>query len=449
MKKFLLQIALFLSAGTLLHAQVYQQGFFLKDYRPIYRINPALFPDSDFIGGFELARNKVQNYGVSTFYYPVDGGLVTGLHESISADQFLSRIPNTVAKNGEIALNLFSYGIRRGDAYHSFEIGFRLPTTMTAPKGVFELLKRGTTESRYDLSDLGVKAQAYIELNYGYGRKLSDIVSIGGRAKLLIAMYGMSYRFTQFDVQKSDAGYTIFSKAEIDLPSRFYKAEGFPDQKISLSDIHAHHKFPLPTGGGAAFDLGVAVTPNEYLTLSAAILDLGGIAWHYGNAAASSGYVYFDGVGSLSYNDLNKDGLTKRATEIAKKFLESVYPKLRYDKWRVEALPFTANLGVRYTIPSCEQVRVGAIAQYTNYKYSPYWEARLGADYNPFRWLDLTASFGRGSFGFLYSFGVSVRVSRFQIYYGLENSTAGKQKDTASYIDPTHRTWSLGLTYDL
>ena len=148
MKKFLLQIALFLSAGTLLNAQVYQQGFFLKDYRPVYRINPALFPDSDFIGGFELTRNKVQNYGVSTFYYPVDGGLVTGLHESISADQFLSRIPNVVARNGEIGLNLFSYGIRRGDAYHSFEIGFRLPTTMTAPKGIFDLLKRGTTGPR-------------------------------------------------------------------------------------------------------------------------------------------------------------------------------------------------------------------------------------------------------------------------------------------------------------
>ena len=449
MKKIILYIALFLSAGTLLHGQVYQQGFFLKDYRPIYRINPALFPDSDFIGGFELTRNKVQNYGVSTFYYPTDDGLVSGLNESVSADQFLSRVSDIVARQGEVGLNLCSYGIRRGNGYHSFEIGFRLPTTISAPKGIFELLKRGTVENQYDLSDLGVQYKAYVELSYGYGYKLSDIVSIGGRAKLLIAEYGLSYRFTQFDVEKSDAGYTIFSKAEIDLPSSFYKAEGYPDQKISLSDIHAHHKFPRPTGAGAAFDLGVAVTPNEYLTLSAAILDLGGIAWHYGNAAASSGYVYFDGVGPLSYDDLNKDGLTKRATDIAKKFLDGVYPKLRYDKWRVEALPFTANLGVRYTIPSCDKVRVGAIAQYINYKYSPYWEARLGADYNPFKWLDLTASFGRGSFGFLYSFGVSVHVSRFQIYYGLETSTAGTQKNTTSPIDPLHRTWSLGLTYDL
>ncbi|MDY6444742.1 MAG: DUF5723 family protein [Bacteroidales bacterium] len=448
MKKIILYIALFLSAGTLLHGQVYQQGFFLKDYRPIYRINPALFPDSDFIGGFELTRNKVLNYGVSTFYYPTDDGLVSGLNESVSADQFLSRVPDIVARQGEVGLNLFSYGIRRGNGYHSFEIGFRLPTTISAPKGIFELLKRGTVENQYNLSDLGVQYKAYVELSYGYGYKLSDIVSIGGRAKVLLALHGMSYRFTELDVQKSDAGYTIYSRAELDLPSRFYKIDGFPDQDINLSDIHSSYKFPRPTGGGAAFDLGVAVTPNEYLTLSASILDLGALAMHYGNAAVSTGYQYFNGL-DLSYDDLNKNGLTNKALEIGKKFLDGLRPRLRYNKWRFEPLPFTANLGIRYTLPNFDQLRIGAIAQYTNYKYSPYWETRLGADYTPFKWLDLTASFGRGTYGFLYGFGISVHVSRFQVYYGLETGTCGTQKETTSLIDPTHRTWSIGLTYDL
>lgn len=449
MKKIILQIALFLSAGTLLHAQVYQQGFFLKDYRPIYRINPALFPDGDFISGFELTRDKVLNYGVSTFQYPYEGGLVTGLHESVPADLFLSRIPDVVAYNAGIGLNLFSYGIRRGDAYHSFEIGVRIPTILSAPKGVFELLKRGSVENHYDLSNFGLKAQAYIELNYGYGRKLSDIVSVGARAKLLLAMHGMSYRFTRFDVEKTDAGYTIYSRAELDLPSRFYKVEQFPGQDINLSDIHSHYLFPIPTGGGAAFDLGVAITPNEYLTLSASLLDFGGIAWHYGNASASSGYVAVDGLGEFGYEDLNKNGLTSRLKEIGKKFLDGLRPRLRYNQWRFEALPFTANLGVRYTLPSCEQVRVGAIAQYTNHAYCPYWETRLGADYTPLDWLDLTASFGRGTFGFLYGIGLSAHVSRFQVYFGYENGTSGTQKGSADSIDPTHKSWSLGLTYDI
>ena len=448
MKKFILQIALFLSAGTLLHAQVYQQGFFLKDYRPVYRINPALFPDSDFIGGFEVNRNKVLNYGVSTFYYPYDGGLVTGLHESVSAETFLSGIPDMVARNAEVGLNLFSYGIRRGDAYHSFEIGIRIPSTVSVPKGIFELLKLGTVKNQYDLSNFGLKAQTYIELSYGYGRKLSDIVSIGGRAKLLLAMHGMSYRFTNFDVQKSDNGYTIFSTAELDMPSRFYKVNAIPGQDINLSDIRSHYVFPLPTGAGAAFDFGVAVTPSEYLTLSASILDLGGIAWHYGNAAVSSGYLHFDGL-DLAYEDLNKNGLTEKVKEIGKKFLDGLRPRLRYNQWRFEALPFTANLGVRYTLPNCEQLRIGAIAQYTNYRYNPYWETRLGADYTPLDWLDLTASFGRGTYGFLYGVGFSVHVSRFQVYFGYEHGTCGTQKGSADAIDPTHKSWSLGLTYDL
>ena len=190
------------------------------------------------------------------------------------------------------------------------------------------------------------------------------------------------------------------------------------------------------------------MTPNEYLTLSASILDLGALAMHYGNAAVSTGYQYFNGL-DLSYDDLNKNGLTNKALEIGKKFLDGLRPRLRYNKWRFEPLPFTANLGIRYTLPNFDQLRIGAIAQYTNYKYSPYWETRLGADYTPFKWLDLTASFGRGTYGFLYGFGISVHVSRFQVYYGLETGTCGTQKETTSLIDPTHRTWSIGLTYDL
>ena len=439
-----------LCAGPLLQAQVYQQGFFLKDYRPIYRINPALFPDTDFIGGFELTRDRVQNYGASNFLFPRDGEVVTGLHESVPADQFLGNLPEVIGQNVMIGLNLFSYGIARGDGYHTFEVNVHIPSTQSAPRSVFDLLKRGTVMDEYDLSRFGVKGQAYVELAYGYGRRLNDVVSIGGRVKLIAAMWGASYRFTQFDVEKNASGsYSIYSRAELDLPSRFYKIDALPNQEVNLMDIKSNYLFPLPTGGGAAVDLGVAVTPNEYLTLSASILDLGGIIWHYGNATVSNGYVHFDGLGSFSYDELNQDGVKAKALEIAKQFLNGLKPKPRADQVRCEALPFTANLGVRYTLPCCEQLRVGAIANYTNYTYTPYWEARLGVDYDPFPWLDLTGSFGRGQYGFVYGFGLAAKYARFQLYFGYENSTCGSLKRSSTPIDPAHKAWSVGLSYDL
>jgi hypothetical protein len=449
-RKLLLAAVTLLCAGTLLQAQVYQQGFFLKDYRPIYRINPALFPDTDFIGGFEVTRDRAQNYGASSYLFPRDGEVVTGLHESVSADEFLGRLPDVIGQNVLIGVNLFSYGIKRGDAYHTFEVSAHIPSSYSVPKSVFDLLKRGTVLDEYDLSRFGVRGQAYIELAYGYGRRLSDVVSIGGRIKLLAAMWGASYRFTRFKVEKNASGsYTIFSSAELDLPSRFYKIETLPDQEVNLMDIKSNYLFPLPTGGGAAVDLGVAVTPNKYLTLSASILDLGGIVWHYGNASISHDYMTFDGLGSFSYSELNKNALTEKAEEIGKKFLNGLKPRLNSDQVRWEVLPFTANLGVRYTLPCCEQVRLGAIANYTNNQYTPYWEARLGVDYDPFPWLDLTGSFGRSQYGFVYGFGLAAKFSRFQLYFGYENSTCGSLKRSSTPIDPAHKAWSVGLTYDL
>lgn len=445
----LLAAVMLLCAGPLLQAQVYQQGFFLKDYRPIYRINPALFPDSDFIGGFELTRDRVQNYGASNFLFPRDGEVVTGLHESVPADQFLGNLPDVIGQNVMIGLNLFSYGIARGDGYHTFEVNVHIPSTQSAPRSVFDLLKRGTVMDEYDLSRFGVKGQAYVELAYGYGRRLNDVVSIGGRVKLIAAMWGASYRFNRFDVEKTDSGYDISTQADLDLPSRFYKINTAPDQDFNLTDIKSNYLFPLPTGGGAAVDLGVAVTPNEYLTLSASILDLGGIAWHYGNATVANGYVHVDGLGTMSYSDMNKAGLTDKAKEIGKQFLTALRPRLRYHRTSWEALPFTANLGVRYTLPCCEQLRVGAIANYTNYQYTPYWEARLGVDYDPFPWLDVTGSFGRGKYGFMYGFGIAAKFSRFQLYFGYENSTCGSLKNSSTPIDPAHKSWSVGLSYDL
>lgn len=448
-RKILLPVILLLCAGTLLQAQVYQQGFFVKNYRPVYRINPALIPESDFIAAFEFSRNNVSNYGASAFLYPYQDGLVTGLHESVPAALFLGNLPELSVSNQEYDLNLFSYGFARGRGYHSMEINVRVPFSTTLSKEAFELLKTGMTRDKYDLSGMSLQGKVYVELAYGYGYRLSDVVTIGGRAKLLLPMYGLAYRLTNMDVVKTDSGISVSTQGELDLPQRLKEFMAAPGDPIKLSDMRTNDRIPLPIGAGLAVDLGVTVTPNEYLTLSASVQDLGAIVSCYGNAATTSSYEYFDGVGTLSYADLNKQGLTKKLKELGKEIVDGISVTSRYNKVRVETLPFAANLGVRYTLPFFDQIRVGAIANYVGYQNMPYWEARLGADYSPFRWLEVTGSFGRGACGFLYGFGVASHFYRFSFYFGYENGTAGLLPRSTTPVKANHRTWSVGLTYDL
>ena len=448
-RKYLLAAVLLCCAGTFLHAQSMQEGFFLRDYRQIYRFNPALMPESDFISGFELTKHVLNNVGASAFLYPTEDGLVTGLHSSIPASQFLGALPDISKSMTHYDFNIVSYGFAREDAYHSFEINVRIPFSVTAPKDAFDLLKRGTTRENYDLSGFGGKGQIYAELAYGYARRLSDVVSIGGRVKLLAAMYGMSYQVNTFDVQVDDAGYRLFYGANLDVPARMMKLQTKPGQEVQLRDLMSRDLIPLPTGGGAALDLGVAVRPNEYLTLSASILDLGGAIWHYGNATTSSTYLAYDGLGTLSYDQLNEQALKEIAGEWADKLKNAVRLRSNRDQTRLETLPFHANLGVKYILPCYEQVSFGAVASYSHYEYMPYWEARLGVEYKPFNWLDMYGSFGRGAYGNLYGFGLSASFSKFQLYLSYQNGVNGTLPRTTTPLTANHRTWSIGLTYDL
>ena len=73
----------------------------------------------------------------------------------------------------------------------------------------------------------------------------------------------------------------------------------------------------LPSGAGVAFDLGLVFTPAEGLTISASVLDLGGMYWFYGNRAMSSGVAKFEGLDHVSMAQLNKTALKEMAASFA------------------------------------------------------------------------------------------------------------------------------------
>ena len=95
MKKYLFSaLAALLFAFVPASAQTFQEGFFLDGYTLGFRYNPALSNESGFIGCVQYSNQSRNNVGASSFLYPTeDGGLVTGLHKSISADKFLGSLP--------------------------------------------------------------------------------------------------------------------------------------------------------------------------------------------------------------------------------------------------------------------------------------------------------------------------------------------------------------------
>lgn len=412
-------------------AQTFQEGFFLRNYRQAYRYNPALTGTTNFIGIGEVTYNTRANVGAAAFLYPREGGLVTALHSSVEAGEFLNQLKDDNYTLGSINANLFAYGFRTGQFYHTLEASVRGYYGAAVPKSIFQFLKTGSRVPALDFKGMGGSGKLYAELAYGFGVDLGDFVSLGARAKLLVGLYAVDAGVDRMDVWMSEDKLSAGISVEADLTSE----TGWRKR--------------LPKGMGAAFDLGVAIRPVEGLTISASVLDLGGLFWNYASVARSAGDVSFTGVNNLTYEELNAAGLLKRVVNAGKEWWKELKPEHVKRGWTFNAIPFQANAGIKYVMPFYDRLNVGVIGQYNGYAGRPYWEARFGVGVNPLKWLDLSANIGRGSFGTVFGVAGSVCIGRFRIQGGLQNGFGGTIPYEGTPLQPNSKTITFGLTYDI
>lgn len=449
-KRSILFLALLLCALLPLDAQSFQEGFFLSDYRTGYRFNPALQNPVDFLSVGDFSKQARTNVGERAKYYPVGGSVVTALHSSVPAETFLANLQPDNYKLSAVQYNLFSYGMARGAAYHTFEAGVHGNYSASVPIEVFEILKKGTARSPYDLSDAGLAGQLYAELAYGYSRDLDGIVTVGFRSKLLLGLNAASYRVTKLDLTMDETEYTTDIEARFDLTNRSKNL--IPDEEGFLNPFRTEkNKTGLPSGVGLALDFGVVIRPNPYLTLSASMLNLGGILWHYGNAAESSGTASFTGLKEATFADFSLDGVKKLAKDVADEYVAALRLRKSAAMNRWGSLPVQWNAAAKYTMPFWDTLSVGAVASYTHYGAMPYWDARGAFGLHPFgvfEWVDFTANAGWDTFGPVYGWALGLRLSNFRLSVGRESSIGPRIPD-GDKLDPHASLSTFGLTYDL
>lgn len=432
MKKFNLFLTLLLLCLTThAGAQIFQEGFFLRNYRQAYRINPALTNESGFIGIAEVNYNTRSNVGASAFIYPTENGPVTAFHPSIGNGQFLNQLKDINYQLGTINANLFAYGFRTNNLYHTLELNVRGLYAGSMPKSIFQFIKTGSSVPNIDLHGMGATGQLYAEAAYGIGINLGDFVSLGARAKLLVGLFSVEANISRMKLYMGEHELAADFLVEGDLTSE----TGWRKR--------------LPKGVGAAFDFGVAVYPVEGLTISASIVDLGGVFWNYASSAVSEGYVSFTGLPNMTYEQLNAKGILNQLKTWCSDWWKELKPESTKRGMTFRMIPFQVNGGIKYVMPFYDRLNIGAVGQYTTYAGWPYWEARFGVGVNPLKWLDLTANIGRGSFGAVYGVAGSLCFGHFRIQAGLQNGFGGSIPYEGTPLKPNSKTITFGLTYDL
>lgn len=425
-------------------AQTFQQGFLLDDYRELYRYNPAFSNESGFINIGELSTLGRTNLGQRAYLFPNPGGpgLVSGFHSSVPSETFINGLNDDNIKSGGLTYSLFAYGLARNKSYMTFEANVRGIYGISLPRELFAMLKSGSSDQKYDMGGSAASGKMYAELAYGYSYKINDIISIGARGKLLVGLVSGCYEMEKLDVQMNGETWSIDSRGQFLLTSTAISLSGEKNPVM----INKAAKKNLVSGLGAAFDLGIVVTPGDYLTISLSALDIGGIFWKYRTRGSSSGTTEFTG---LEINLMGNDDIDTQLKTIIQNFYGTV--KLNEEPAKVmgEGVPFTGHLGVKYRMPFYDKLTVGLQGRYIDYKNMPYMEARLGVGVSPWDFLSATGNVGIGTYGPNFGLALSARIQHFHIYCGIEDGIGKRAKGSSKSLDPFFKSMTIGLTYDL
>lgn len=418
-------ICMSLNAGA---QESMKTGYFIDGYNFRHQMNPALASSRGYfslpaIGNVNASLHS--NMSLGTFIYPYNGQMTTFMSSSVSSEQFLSQLRNNNKLGVSTSVPIISAGgWGKNGGFTTFEWSVKANVMTNIPYDLFDFMKNIGARQEYNIGNLGVKANAYMELALGHAHKITDRLDIGVKVKFLINAANAEARIDNMNIKMGEdkwsvdaSGFANVAVPGLNIPSKgesgtaetqdqnneidFSNARfGFENENISdlingiFSDI----------GYGAALDLGAAYKFDsgllEGLNLSAAVLDLGFISTGNMQQLKTSMTPWsFEGFEDLSLDSESDKSLDKQFDALTEGF-EDLF---RFEKAgmtkKMTMLSFILNIGAEYEMPFYRKMSVGFLSSTRFSGPYSYSEGRFSLNLEPTKWFALSTSYGISSFG--------------------------------------------------
>ena len=404
---------MFISAN--IFAQQMPTSSYFMDRMPMRnKLNPALMNDYGYLvlpglGGVNLGLNS--NVGLSDFLHPsADGAsLNTFLHPSVSTEDFEKSINDYNNLDINFNLPLLSFGwFSKSGSFYSADLSCRSDVLLTVPGDLFRFVKyiNPIEGTEYDLSKLGIGADAFVELALGYARPINEKLTVGAKVKFLLGVGSAQAQLDKFSLNATPNQWSLSSAGSAHLA---FKGLAVEDENGKLSFGFAGT--PGIAGSGVGIDIGATYKLlDDKLTLSAALIDLGFISWSSNatyNLKTSDGTVKFDGLDlDASSGNLNGD-IDDQLKEFSDKALALLTDfDIEAEKGKTKMLNTTLNVGVEYDV--LDYLSVGVLS--STYFGGPLviTECMGAVNFTPAKWINLgingTLSNAGHSFGAIINF---------------------------------------------
>lgn len=354
-------------------------------------LNPALAPTRGYIalpGMSGVGVNVGTNWlSVDNFIYERDGGLVTALHGSVGADEFLGRLPENMNLNIRENVNILGVGFYAGKMYWTFGVNQRLSADLTLSKDLFRAVKT-LGNGVYDMGNAKLTATGYLDTYLGTSFRVGEHVSIGIKAKFLVGLANANASFSQLSLNVGE------DKVDGVLHGDWYGnaicfdnrvAEGIAEPTFEdfIPIDHPFAMFQNVNSFGAAIDLGTEVRLlNDHLKISAAVTDLGFIKWQ------PQSYLNGEIDGNFYFNGFNlSTGEAETGAEIVTDNLVMPSNPTAY----TTRLNFNINAGVEYNFLR-NHFALGVLSHTEFFNSTYLTELTASLNIRPTNWITLTAS---------------------------------------------------------
>lgn len=419
--KSLVITALLLATSLVAGAQTTRTGYFLKGNAYRYRLNPALMNDQHYIAFPLLGEIDVKttgNLGLSDFIYDTPDGksLVTFMHPSINADEFLAGVSKNNSFSLDCDMTLLSTGFFAFGGYNTLDIGLHSHSALNVPYDMFRFMKTlgGGT---YSIGNMSLATRNYIDVAIGHSHKFDNGLGIGARFKVLLGAAYANMLIEKMNVELSGERWMIDAKGSLSATyggnftyGEDGMLEGFGDQIT-----------PGLNGFGMGIDLGFTYDLSNVLTkglvVSASVTDLGYMKWRNVSKAAFAPEPYsFSGFENIGTGTGEGVSVEEQVDAIGRD-LEKMF--MLTDQGIVdesEELSSTLHIGLEYKMPFYERLSVGLLYSNRFDEINSYHQFSLMANLSPLNWLSIAVSGTTSSFGMGYGAMLNLHCTGFNVF---------------------------------
>lgn len=413
MRKILfLGILVSLFAPSIVQAQYLRSSYFM-DSNTRMLLNPALQPKRGYINlpviGSLAAEVSTNALGVQDVIDVFDSS-----DDFYNNDKFFNRLKEMNELNVSVNTDIISFGFYSGKGFWSFNVGARADVDATIPKTMFDYLRATDADDfkwsgqSFDIRDEKLRLNAYSEVGVGYSRAINSRLTIGGKAKLLLGVGNLNLKINQVRLSGKEAGidseFQIISDAYMEASGKGLELE---EENGYINDLD-YKNFGIG-GYGAGFDLGASYQVTGCLNLSAAILDLGFIAWNKSCSQVAE---------SNKNTTINKDNVGGFSDDVLDFELYGLQKK--ENKARTTSLLPTMVVGGEYGLMK-NKIGLGLLSTTRFGQLKTYSELTFSANFRPNSSINATVSYsmlqGGETFGIAFKLGPVVLGTDY-MYFG-------------------------------